>query len=341
MFVDVHKAVRRKTPAPKLRIPRVHVNAGADKVKKADEGLLIEVGEDLKGSEQGDDQQSRGRYPAGASPRRTESIRDQSSTLSSGNRPPAKRGSTGDLREQWKHLGPSNLASRPRQTRYNTVKIKTYTGGGPDSSGPQRRPSEEAPGRQVLIPASGGTEPTLVNSANKESEDGTLSMQAGYGSITSPSSSHQPSTGIENSHANQSSNEPHKSSNSKQQKRPPPSSSKSGDTLTVLQPSQSSRSSGSLVVEVRSGNITENIIEAGGFRKVVLETNSSSDDVEANNNERSTEEDEDTPHDPKSDQGEQNTAGGGEGGKKKRRRRRKKQGDKNTEETPLLRKGED
>merc|ERR1711939_605664 len=40
----------------------------------------------------------------------------------------AVRGNMNDMREHLKHLGPSNLASRPKSTRYNTVKIKSALG---------------------------------------------------------------------------------------------------------------------------------------------------------------------------------------------------------------------
>jgi len=69
-----------------------------------------------------------------------------------------QRGATDEIREHLKHLGPSNLASRPRQTRYNTVKIKRA------GNSPSRSPQTQS---------------------HLDAKDGAHALQAGYGTLRS------------------------------------------------------------------------------------------------------------------------------------------------------------
>ncbi|KFY63141.1 hypothetical protein V497_02107, partial [Pseudogymnoascus sp. VKM F-4516 (FW-969)] len=70
------------------------------------------------------DSKTPGQSPAvfSTSPKATFMIRRSSAAADGGS--VTVRGNATDMREHLKHLGPSNVASRPKTTRYNTVKIK-------------------------------------------------------------------------------------------------------------------------------------------------------------------------------------------------------------------------
>lgn len=87
-----------------------------------------------------------------------------------------------------KNLGPSNLASRPRTTRYNTVKIKP---GGVGSAHKHAQESPDEPRHASPSPApQGGVGAGLLSSAGKDAKDGVIAVQAGYGTmgVTPPQS---------------------------------------------------------------------------------------------------------------------------------------------------------
>lgn len=181
------------------------------------------------------------------------------------------RGNMNDMREHLKHLGPSNLASRPKTTRYQTVKIKPGHGQMartdsrtdiPRDLGNVLSPSIE-PYRDMPAPG-GGEGEGLLASAGREASDGVHALQQGYGSINVPSPR---TTQEQQNHMDDTA------------AFGGPNSQSSSDTLGSLH-SRSSTHRARKKGTTRSGSITENIIEAGGIRKVVLETNSSSNDTD-------------------------------------------------------------
>ncbi|KAI9807743.1 MAG: hypothetical protein M1826_004464 [Phylliscum demangeonii] len=303
VFVDVHNAVRRKTPAPKIRFPRMPTMAGVDKGKMADERLIVGVGSQARGeSHDGDDEHSRER-DAGAKPDEDASrpllgsvVAASTATGSSWVRPSTYRGSTGDLRDLAKHqLNPSNLASRPRQTRYNTVKIKHRLGGASMDSVdvPPGRPSD-VPGRDEAA--------SLLSVAGPDATDGArpATPPTQYGSISrsvdaAAPGERPPHAGSVVLRSSSSSNAPWRrghalvdielsAASAGHGSRPDRGSGSGHSSQSPVDggPAAGRPKSKSLVVGVRSGSITENIIEAaGGFRKVILETTSSSDDTVA------------------------------------------------------------
>ncbi|KAI9794595.1 MAG: hypothetical protein M1816_004482 [Peltula sp. TS41687] len=355
VYVDVHNAIKRTTPAPKVRIPRMQVISRGDKVKKADEGILIEIDEDGKAHD-GQDDSKKARITSsesehGTSPRVVESMRAPSN--SSRTRPTGKRLSTGDLRQPPMHLGPSNLASKPRQTRYNKVKIKDLAGrASEDSQDTHRRDSEGGSTHNIVIPANGSLGSGLMSSAGQEAKDGTLALQPGYGTYGTMNTT-------TTSYGGEAVNKAIQAVNSEASYQSPEvivvkgdsghkSASPSRPTSSGSHGSQTKRSGShspkTVVIGVRSGSITENIVEAGGVRKVVLETTSSSEDTaEASSSgsqpdgnrggEKNGAADED-------DKGKENeTKAGTSNNKKKRRRKRRKasgESDKSKEDAPLL-----
>ena len=220
-----------------------------------------------------------------------------------------------EVREHLKHLGPSNLASRPRTTRYNTVKIKT---GHPIADSPLK--DVKTPPQNILArnnTADGGIGEGLLQSAGKDAKDGAHALQVGYGSITRPKSA-EAGDGHSESRQNQNDSSP------KPQLKQRASASSTRTTSTVGSlPRQGERGSGPAIVtrSARSGSITENIIETGGIKKVILETTSSSSSDDGPNG--------------KAGQADENAAPQeGRSSKKKKRKKRKKAGQ--GESTPLL-----
>jgi metal transporter CNNM len=343
-------------PAPKARVQKGQIVGIAENPLPDDH--LIDILEDrpqiTKRITNGENR-SRSKSPAnaafGTSPKTT-FIR-RSSAGADGNII-SVRGNANDMREHLKHLGPSNLASRPKTTRYNTVKIKQAQGSNRTDSRTDsnlhrdsiiEQPYEDTP----TSPAPrGGAGEGILNSAGKEASDGVQALQQGYGTLDHSFSY----TSNRHSQTDQQENGPAKSAKetSKASGGHSPSpvrklarinSSQSSDTIASLNSHENSPTGRKRGV-ARSGSITENVIEVGGVRKVVLETNTSSsddkDDRARTMNRRNYENNPlkmDAP--PGYDeQTETSSAPKGEEVKKKRRRVRKKKGSKASEETALL-----
>ncbi|EXJ95251.1 hypothetical protein A1O1_00371 [Capronia coronata CBS 617.96] len=349
VFVDVHRAIRRAMPAPTRRIPKTFVvseptphNGTASELVDIDEaGTLTPT--DLQKARTSENTQQKIKVIPG--PRRRSSAGNSVATDSKSN----KRPSTDEIKEHFKHLGPSNLASRPRSTRYNTVKIKRATdttpkeNGGDGRAGPIRRISETPSDYQS------GIGEAIVTTGGKAASDGVQALQQGYGA-TSPPGDRRPHSAtkgeqIHSPTAERSTPDDHDKDDDQRQTRPLPRATTSESTIGSL-PSSRTRSRSPFYQPrgpARSGSITENIVDTNGFRKVVLQTTSSSesngeDDNSGANKVR-------TPHDENKrlsaevilrggssdqDQEQQN------GGSKKKKRRRRKNGQGKGEREPLL-----
>jgi metal transporter CNNM len=266
-------------PAPKARVPKGHIVTDPDAPAIPEDHLIeIEDEDALDGTqrERHGSVSSRGQGPimTGTSPKTTFMMRRSSAGQDgNGNTTIAIRGNANDMREHLKHLGPSNLASRPKTTRYNTVKIKP---GHAHAPGRQSSVAEE-PYRDNPAPE-GGEGEGLLKSAGKEASDGVQAVQKGYGT-TNNRTSQSPESYQRSVQANFDGAPGNKWSSTQflSTKR---SDSDDSDTMGSL-PSQNSSPAPRKRNPARSGSITENIVDAGGVRKVVLETNSSSDDPEA------------------------------------------------------------
>lgn len=253
-------------------------------------------------------------------------MRRTSSAAGSENLPRRLHGHGPDMRQHLKHLGPSNLASRPRQTRYNTVKIKP--GGGTLTEGVAKLQSEARGAHNISSGPGGAVGAGLVKSAGKDANDGVLAVQAGYGA-TDRTPPRTPKTG-------ETSNKGVQATPSTIRRRPSTddtSSAHSQSTVGSLPGGNGSMPPRKGDV-ARSGSITENIVDAGGYKKVVLETTSSSDDIQ-DGAEGSGSGQNDGTEDGKENSKPENTGDAAQGNKKKRRRRRKR-GGPSGEDTPLL-----
>jgi metal transporter CNNM len=341
VYIDVHKAIRRMAPAPKARVQKGHIVENPDTaVLNPLEEHLIDLSEGgaplaRRATANGDRNPSPATF--GTSPKTTTFMRRSSGGADG--MPIAVRGTVNDMREHLKHLGPSNLASRPKTTRYSTVKIKSGHPVRSDSrteSTVLHDPIIEEPYHDDPAPQ-GGEGEGLLKSAGKDASDGVQALQQGYGSFSQKSqdsrSRFSKNEIYVDGEARGSTLSVNKTRKSQSPEKRPISrhdsndSGRSSDTLGSLNGSSSRKKRGN----ARSGSITENVVEAGGIRKVVLETNSSSDDRDENGNEHlsikatsATSKGLDGQADSPDDHSEQPASSKGEEVKKKRRRNRKK-----------------
>ena len=268
------------------------------------------------------------------SPRIAPDLRRISSSIAGSERERLlKRSNTAEMREHLKHLGPSNLASRPRQTRYNTVKIKP----GSDASETRSRNQDQPPKSKLkldTLPVPTKEEDSVyddfVSSGAKKAQDGALAVLQGYGTIT-PSTPPLSGPPGEPPLSKASRSNSSKEAQSPTQ-RPQVNRNTSQSSLGFQNNGRTSRPATpkvkkSLTLNVaRSGSITKNIVETGGTQKMVLEQSSSSDGLaeqpSRSSDNNTGESDEKAP---------EGTTTGGEnsnsGSNRKKRRRRKRKGE--------------
>jgi len=198
VYIDVHKAIRRLAPAPKAQ--RITKGLVVDPDAPVAEEHLIDLGEaadtqhtdgDHKDANHKPVQMRLGSIgergstavPLSTSPKTTFLMRRSSSAADgTSNVPVSVRSNAVDMREHLKHLGPSNLASRPKTTRYQTVKIKPGTLGAAPDALRRTQTSSEVPYKDFPAPR-GGEGEGLLNSAGKDASDGVQALQQGYGSV--------------------------------------------------------------------------------------------------------------------------------------------------------------
>ncbi|KAI4244086.1 MAG: hypothetical protein L6R42_010546, partial [Xanthoria sp. 1 TBL-2021] len=195
VYIDVHKAIRRTNLAPKTKIGKHGVIAEPETNIAQTEEDLIDLDYENKPQHKALQRTATGELAANGSAsdkakpnpnlRRTSSI---ASVTKDGQPKPLSNV------DHFRHLGPSNLASRPRQTRYNTVKIKP--GGGSLAENVIKANAGNNDGSPLAVsiasPApQGGAGTGLLSSAGKDASDGVLAVQKGYGTIggTPPKSS--------------------------------------------------------------------------------------------------------------------------------------------------------
>jgi metal transporter CNNM len=347
VFVDVHKAIRRSMAAPFRRIPKTFIladepptlNGGAPDLVDINESEILSP-DDLQRAKTADN-----------APKKKELVgarrRSSANSVGGDSKVGRKAASTDEIKEHLKHLGPSNLASRPRTTRYNTVKIKPGTTATSKPDGrhtPVRRISESASEYQS------GMGEGLLSSAGKSASGGVQALKQGNDAVSSSPNERRPQSANKAVQAGppleEHSDYSHNSAQNINQERPSARTMGSQSTIGSLPDSrQQSRSpyyhhKG----PARSGSITENIVDTNGFRKVVLEMTSSSESNEeednsgANKGHHSYDDsknssttklrggNEDTPSDHPDDSSK----------KKKRRRRKHGRGNGKGERQPLL-----
>lgn len=279
-------------PAPKSRVPKGKIVEEPPALSSVPQGELVGVSNDsqeLKAPKDARVPVNRRRSSLETPPLRFQ-LRRQAAGKDS--EPQVgwvtQRGATDEIREHLKHLGPSNLASRPRHTRYQNVKIKR---GG---LSPTRFPHSDTESPQPAMEASpstslgltGGIGTGVLHSAGMDASDGVHALKLGYGTMSPDGDKPKDaSPDIANGIVPISVPEPvseeqdDNSQNNRQPSRGTPretaaSSIHSGASQSEERPKPGHyRHPG----PARSGSITEQVIDVNGIRKVVLHTTSSSD----------------------------------------------------------------
>lgn len=290
VFIDVQKSIRRLAPAPYLRVPKGEIVTDPDDTLTAVHDDLIDLHKD-KSDIEGRSVRSKS-FDVNGTSKSNGSVAERA--ISPKTRPTFLRALTHtkdpdieigktrqmplEMREHFKHLGPSNAASRPRSTRFNTVKIKPGTGSFADSAKSVDMSQQHS--KESLTAAQGGVGAGVVNSAGKDASDGVLAVQAGYGTMNATSPPQSRRSNRDYSLAKTSEGVREARVNAGDAERKPGSSRGHSRTSSQSTADNGAKSPTSRRGVVRSGSITEQIIEAGGIRKTVLEMTSSSDDIE-------------------------------------------------------------
>ena len=350
VFVDVHKAIRRMAPAPKSRVPKGVVHEDSTHQPLPEDGL----------SENGGDRTSvENRRSSVEVPPPRFQMRVQNPSKDSDDHLVTRVGTTDEIREQLKHLGPSNLASRPRQTRYQSVKIKRGRGSPSRSSYTDMDSSHSASlpvtphpaSTSALLQSNDGKKDTKMDSPALSANTDMDSPQ------TAPLSKHIASTtpllpppaqddNNNNGYGSMQNgaNRPAAKSNPPPLAIPPVVNEEDDSSRSGKSSSRGHATSKSIELKhddisqlastpARSGAITEHVVDVNGVRKVVLHANSSSSsDSEVIASRHLTDEDRkrDEQQQRETQESSTNAGGssdqsqsGGQNSHKKRRRRRR------------------
>lgn len=292
--------------------------------------------------------------------------RSSGGSASANLKPKPVRSNTQAMRPHLKHLGPSNVASRPKSTKYTAIKIKPGVGTIPEGGVPAQDDMSTASAREVsgdfantTSAPDGGVGAGLLQNAGTDAKDGAQAVSQGYGTIKSDpirvaseskleeeigadgsKSPDRTMTAAEASAFANQNTEPNahqqqvpSSPKDQKENRPPPEkmvvdmsssgrgsqghtrSNSSESTLGEL--NEVSRKPSKSRQGVRSGSITEQLVDVGGLKKMVLETTSSSDTEEAKGSPGEGADDHDDSHADDAHNGDQNGAG-----KKKKKKKR-------------------
>ncbi|KAI0449097.1 hypothetical protein F5B21DRAFT_495380 [Xylaria acuta] len=284
VYVDVHKAIRRAHPGPHhARAQRRDLMVKDTAVK---DGVLVDLAEeDMVGQNDESSQLKRtpsqnGRSEASflsQSPKATLLLRrtsaDQNGKTVHTTVP--VKANFEDMRDHLRNLGPSNPASNPKTTRVSAVKIKP----GLAASPPIHPPFAFVD----IIPEDSNSradERTSLLRPQLTAKDGVRALHhSHYGSETSGRGDLTKPTDVTTDIS-----QPLGKENYIPQTGQTTSSEGTTSPTDGGEAERTVRRRG----HVRSGSITENIVEAGGIRKVVLEANSSSESEEDSTNQSRT-----------------------------------------------------
>ncbi|KAI1388002.1 DUF21-domain-containing protein [Hypoxylon trugodes] len=283
VYVDVHKAIRRSHPAPKARALRKELMARDLEAKNA---ALIDIDEENGHLSQSKRDRSVGsRTDAsglGSSPKVTTLLMRRRSAGQDGQLVQTTipiKANLEEMRDHFKHLGPSNPASNPKSTRVAAVKIKPAA---TSASSTRQRSNSVTTGENGDDLIAIVDERTSLLGPQLNAKDGIQALQQSY---TEPSSN-GPSD-IVTSFEGETSDQATKGTQTKlsavvEDDTSPTQDSATGSVESIHDAIGRRRG------HVRSGSITENIVESGGIRKVILEASSSVSEGEREEQEEST-----------------------------------------------------
>ncbi|EGD94057.1 CBS domain-containing protein [Trichophyton tonsurans CBS 112818] len=345
VFIDVHKAIRRMAPAPKFNFPKGHFVEVPPSAH--DIGVDTLTTTRTTDSEQQNEhtQLSKNATHVGSPPPPTFYLR-QTPVVDKpdGSRKPIiQRGATAEIKEQLKHLGPSNLASRPRQTRYNAVKINEVESHLRDV---QPSESDSLLVKSISERAVNPREPASYGTTTDQSHRplylpySTTEPNIKQDNAAVPRTSSPPQTQNTTTATTDSLPTIHGPSPSKNGTRSPSANSDTPSSSTIFHPRG----------PTRSGSITEQVVDIHGIRKVVLQTSDRNlSECDSNQSVRpssssqtsDTKESADLEHTTGEQFTHQSNGSNSASGKKRRRRKRKPTGsskddDQNDESQHLL-----
>ncbi|GAM84347.1 hypothetical protein ANO11243_023410 [Dothideomycetidae sp. 11243] len=344
VFIDVHRAIRRIAPAPRMKFTRSSTTKDLKAHHITDSGADTPDGERPNGNQPGSRKSSFHENQRET----TFQLRRRSSAAegSPHGQHMTLRGTQSDMKEHLRHLGPSNAASRPKATKYTSVKIKPGVGTIPEVDAV--RSELASPTRSARRMASfngttsGGRGAGLLDSAGSDAKDGAMTVAQGYGTIGFAPPVHVQSESDFHSEGGAGYHQTAaEASEQARQKASSPPVQRGGDDANfdsvglsapkLQRPGNEGRTLSKSRRTARSGSITESLVNIGGMKKVVLETQSSSDNENGNSS-----------NSPRIDEGaseNEQQNGAPQKAKKPRKRRGKKKsksGNKSGETTPLL-----
>lgn len=298
-------------PAPKSRVPKGRIVAEPPEIpsptrpnnlkdKSNESGSPVPKPNKVEFSRTPSQKTSAGQYDSPPQP--TFYIRKASTFANGEDDEPSviKRGPTPEIREHLKHLGPSNLASRPRQTRYQSVKIKrgsTSPERARQTSG-HRSPDSKRRASETTSLMGGSNTPKVPN-AGKGARGGVRALKASYGTMGDRGARSSPNADVVRENTPETVNRAvsaqsedflkatlkQENENTNGKKSPQQQSgttSPTADDREPLHPNQPFRLHG----PTRSGSITEQIVDSNGIQKVILQTGSHSSFEDENENRR-------------------------------------------------------
>ncbi|CAJ2504783.1 Uu.00g121770.m01.CDS01 [Anthostomella pinea] len=309
VYVDIHKAIRRSHPAPKIRAQRKDL---MNKDTAVQDGTLIDLseGDNVRpGPNQRTASATGSAETPGlsSSPNMAKLLMRRSSAGQDGQmihtNVPVKANFE-DMRDHFKHLGPSNKASNPKATRVSAVKIKPGTSSSPSGQG---RTGSVATETTTQDPDADVNERTSL--LRPVAKDGIQALHQTYNGPSFTNIDGQPKITLQTDGGSETWEQADRSAQSKSQD--------SNEDDTSPTDGAETDAIGRIKGYARSGSITENIVEAGGVRKVVLEANSVSDLEDAL---------EDIAEGSTTHSDGDDAAAGSQGNGKKKNRRKKKKG---------------
>ncbi|KAI1453439.1 DUF21-domain-containing protein [Annulohypoxylon moriforme] len=277
VYVDVHKAIRRSHPAPKARAMRKELMA---KDLENRNTALIDIEEEdghpFKTKRTGSVSSRTETSILSSSPKMTTLLMRRRSAGQDGQLVhttiPVKANFE-EMRDHFKHLGPSNPASNPKSTRVAAVKIKPAATSNPNARQPGSTAVDDIPDDLIAVV----DERSSLLGSRLNAKDGIQALQQNYTDPRPNSKSNTPPE-IVTSFDGETSEQTTRGTQTKLSATVKEETSPTQDSTSSIESIQDGI--GRRRGHVRSGSITENIVESGGITKVILEASSSLSEAE-------------------------------------------------------------
>ncbi|KAK2033915.1 DUF21-domain-containing protein [Colletotrichum zoysiae] len=307
VYIDVHKAIRRMTPAPKARTPKKTVVHSPRVIPE--NGNLMDFGEEqhppyerhVSAGALSDSENN-----LSSSAPRTTFLMRRSSTGPDGRMTSSAvpvKATFDEAKQHLKHLGPSNRASNPKNTKSTTVKIKPVQAGAPLSQiytpSPALRPASVASDVNDHALEEDTDEQTPLMRPKLTGKGGVHAIRKSYGGAGMSEAQARLSSTAHDDEDDKAAGEvdiPHTvpENGSPKTTRSGSAEASRTDLTIVVSPSRTSSGTSPISVGedesatprrrplVRSGSISENVVEtSSGVRKIIIQAASSDSDEAA------------------------------------------------------------